>query len=309
MSVADSSPSVFSVRPSEGESLEGILNGLAVGRRFALAYSGGLDSRFLAHAALSMGFEPLLLHATGPHIPRGETAFARQWALARKLPLVEIVINALDLPAVAAGEHHRCYACKRELFRRLREATDLPLCDGTNASDAGQFRPGLRAAEETGVFSPLGSAGLTKKDIRRRAAATGLEYPDQPARPCLLTRLNYGLKPDPATLHALEAGEQAAFHILAACLPDDPAPDFRLRLTAPRQLELHLLPSVAASLSPEQRRELIAGVSAAAPTMPEPRLVTPDSLSGFFDSPRAPSLSGSPALSAAEAEENPPAGR
>ena len=90
---------------------------------------------------------------------------------------------------MASGDRRRCYACKRNLFSLLKARTDLPLCDGTNASDAGQYRPGIRAVEELGILSPLASAGLTKADIHRCAALTGMEDPEQKARPCLLTRL------------------------------------------------------------------------------------------------------------------------
>ena len=164
--------------------LESVLGVLAAGNRFALAYSGGLDSRFLAHAAQRFGFEPVLLHIVGPHIPPEETDYARHWAASRELAYEELPTDPLDLALVASGDRRRCYACKRNLFSLLKARTDLPLCDGTNASDARQYRPGIRAVEELGILSPLASAGLTKADIHRCAALTGMEDPEQKARPC-----------------------------------------------------------------------------------------------------------------------------
>ncbi|MFR4118428.1 MAG: PP-loop family protein [Bilophila wadsworthia] len=152
---------------------------LAAGNRFALAYSGGLDSRFLAHAAQRFGFEPVLLHIVGPHIPPEETDYARHWAASRELAYEELPTDPLDLALVASGDRRRCYACKRNLFSLLKARTDLPLCDGTNASDAGQYRPGIRAVEELGILSPLASAGLAKADIHRCAALTGMEDPSR----------------------------------------------------------------------------------------------------------------------------------
>ena len=123
--------------------LESVLGVLAAGNRFALAYSGGLDSRFLAHAAQRFGFEPVLLHIVGPHIPPEETDYARHWAASRELAYEELPADPLDSALVASGDCRRCYACKRNLFSLLKARTGLPLCDGTNASDAGQYRPGI----------------------------------------------------------------------------------------------------------------------------------------------------------------------
>ena len=184
--------------------LESVLGVLAAGNRFALAYSGGLDSRFLAHAAQRFGFEPVLLHIVGPHIPPEETDYARHWAPSRELAYEELPADPLDLALVASGDRRRCYACKRNLFSLLKARTDLPLCDGTNASDAGQYRPGIRAVEELGILSPLASAGLTKADIRRlsrEALALGYRSSIFLRRPWLITGAHLTLAPgDPAAI-------------------------------------------------------------------------------------------------------------
>lgn len=260
-------------------SLETVLGGLAVGNRFALAYSGGLDSRFLAHAARRSGFEPVLLHIVGPHIPPEETAYARDWAALRKLAYEEIPAEPLDLPLVASGDRRRCYACKRNLFSLLKRRTRLPLCDGTNVSDAGQYRPGMQAVRELGVLSPLALAGLAKADIHRCAALTGMEDPGQKARPCLLTRLPYGMKPERSLLVGFAEGERAARAVFASAGLLEP--DFRLRLVAAGRLELHVPPGPV--LSPAVCGELVRCVSEAAPQLPPPRVVRVETLSGFFD--------------------------
>ena len=215
--------------------LESVLGVLAAGNRFALAYSGGLDSRFLAHAAQRFGFEPVLLHIVGPHIPPEETDYARHWAASRELAY--------------------------------------------EASDAGQYRPGIRAVEELGILSPLASAGLTKADIHRCAALTGMEDPEQKARPCLLTRLPYGMTPERSLLAGLAAGERAVHGVFASA--GLPGPDFRLRLVDAERLELHVLPEPA--LAPGLCAELARRIAEAVPQLPPPRVVRVETLSGFFD--------------------------
>ena len=265
-------------------SLEGLshaLSDVAVQGRFALAYSGGLDSRFLAHAARLLGLHPLLLHVTGPHVPPEESEFARAWAERQKLPFRTVPLNPLQLPAVAEGARDRCYACKHYLFTALATQSDLPLCDGTNASDASAYRPGLRAVRELSVISPLALAGLTKKDIHFLAEQTGMEEPDQKPRPCLLTRLPYGSTPAEEILFAIAAGESAVRRTLARM--DLSRVDFRLRLVAPGRLELHLLSSDASAMPASLMDTLAEEAHAAMPGYPRPIPAFQENLSGFFD--------------------------
>ena len=111
------------------------------------------------------------------------------------------------------------------------------LCDGTNADDLLAYRPGLRALEEGCVRSPLAEAGLSKADIRKAASATGLDRPDQRARPCLLTRMAYGMRPDAAILARLATAEAELAEI-------GPLGDFRLRLTPEPVLQAENLPDL-----------------------------------------------------------------
>ena len=269
----------MSISPLSG--LQRVLDETADNGRFALAYSGGLDSRFLAHAAKLLKFQPVLLHITGPHVPPEESDFARAWAGAQQLDFQEIPVDTLSVPAVAEGARDRCYACKYAMFSRLAQESDLPLCDGTNASDASAYRPGIRAVRELGVISPLTLAGLTKNDIHLLAEETGMTIPWQKPRPCLLTRLPYGARPDAETLADIAAGEQTVRHTLAeAGLPQV---DFRLRLVAPDRLELHLTASDMALLPDALASALLQSVHAAVPNRPRPVLSVQESLSGFYD--------------------------
>lgn len=261
--------------------LQRVLDETAQNGRFALAYSGGLDSRFLAYAAQLLHFQPVLLHVTGPHVPSEESDFARSWADGRHLAFREVVMNTLSVPTVAEGARDRCYACKLTMFSRLAQESNLPLCDGTNASDVSTYRPGIRAVRELGVTSPLALAGLAKKDIHFLAEKTGMDLPRQKPRPCLLTRLPYGMKPDAELLAGIAAGESVVRHALArAGLPQI---DFRLRLVAPGRLELHLTASDMTALPSALGESLLQDIHAVMPGLPRPVLSAQETLSGFFD--------------------------
>lgn len=217
-----------------------VLGGLP---RIAVAYSGGLDSRFLCHAALLCGCDVLAVHVFGPHIPTQESAGASAWAQQRGLPLRTARFDPLALPEVATNSPQRCYGCKTGLVSLLRgelaalakEGSGRVLCDGTNADDLQAYRPGLRALEEGRVRSPLAEAGLAKAAIREAAWATGLDRPEQRARPCLLTRMAYGMRPDAATLARLAAAEDDLANA-------GPLGDFRLRLMPDAVLQAENMP-------------------------------------------------------------------
>lgn len=257
---------------------------------FGVAFSGGLDSRFLTHAALLAGLKPRLVHVTGPHIPQCETAFAVAWAEARGADLTLIPADPLALPAVAAGARDRCYHCKHWLFTRLLEIVGAPLCDGSNLSDRGGYRPGLRALAELGIRSPLAEAGLTKPRLRELARLTGMERPEQQARPCLLTRLDYDQPPNAALLATLAELEEEVEAHLRVWYPEQPeAPDFRVRcLAAPDRFALH----AAVALSPAREAALQAALAARG--LPALKVLPPEpgGLSGYFDRPQATPQTG-----------------
>lgn len=272
----------------------------------ALAFSGGLDSRFLAHTAASLvpsGVRIRLFHIRGPHVQWAESAEALTWAKARGLGLTLVSLNPLELPEVRANDTSRCYHCKRFLFTTLQEASSAhpafagkkpTLCDGSNLSDQKLHRPGGRALEELGVCSPLAEAGLSKEDIRRLGALTGLDRPDQQARPCLLTRFAYGLSPTSEVLAALEAAENTLDRLLTAHIT--PVPEFRLRLVAGPELTPDLCSSSCVPISPSAyQTELHLGTelpealcqrlitAVTAEGLAVPRLLVLNQVSGHYD--------------------------
>lgn len=215
----------------------------------AAAFSGGLDSRFLCHAARLCGLPVLAVHIAGPHVPARESRAAQSWAEANKIPFALAEFNPLDLKEAAANGKDRCYFCKKAIFAKVaglaeqNGAETFARCDGGNLDDLGEYRPGRKAVLEAGFISPLAMAGLAKKDIRRLARLSGLDNPGQRARPCLLTRFAYGVRPDLESLARLEKTEaeiEAALESLGAG-----GADFRLRAAPAPALHITPVPARA----------------------------------------------------------------
>lgn len=202
--------------------------------KIVIAYSGGVDSRFLAQAASLAGCEIFLLQARGPHISTYDTQAAINWA--KKNAFVHDVVDydPLLTPNVANNSRQRCYFCKKTLFAKMslvlesRGLDGWQLCDGSHADDLKNFRPGQQAIHEMGIRSPLALAGLNKKDIRASAKKIGLDNWDQPSGACLLTRLAYGLNPAVNTLRNLAACEEEIARLLKKA---HICAEFRIRLT------------------------------------------------------------------------------
>lgn len=243
----------------------------------ALAYSGGLDSRFLAHMARQAGIFVRALHVKGPHVSSCEHAYALDWVKRMEIPVTVVRVDPLDMPELRNNPKSRCYHCKKAAFSAMRGAAGaLHLCDGTNASDMEEYRPGLKALAELGVLSPLAGAALTKADIRRMAAETGLENPEQAARPCLLTRFAYDTAIDARLLAAVDAAEQAVMETFTRRGYGNAA--FRLRFESPGAPALHLGMREEDAVPDTVVSEALAGT--AFPGLPVRRMA---SLSGFFD--------------------------
>jgi uncharacterized protein len=177
-----------------------------------VAYSGGVDSAYLLHAAvLALGTRARGVIADSPSLPRRELAEAVELARQRNWPLEVIQTRELDNPAYAANPVNRCYFCKHELFAcmeahaRLRGETRLAY--GENADDAHDFRPGQEAAREFRVLAPLREARLTKAEIRSLSASAGLPTAGKAAQPCLSSRLPTGQPVTREALRKIEAGE------------------------------------------------------------------------------------------------------
>ena len=162
-----------------------------------IAFSGGVDSTFLAYLAHEvLGRQALAVTARSETFPSTEEEEAER--LARELGLRHRIIETseLDIPDFAANPPDRCYHCKKELFSRLRDIAATEglawVADGTNADDLADYRPGRRALEELGVRSPLLEAGLGKEEIRELSCRFGLSTWDKPAYACLASRFPYG---------------------------------------------------------------------------------------------------------------------
>ena len=178
-----------------------------------VGYSGGVDSTLVAVAArTALGRESVLaVIGRSASYPEDQRAAADTIAARFDLPLVAVDTHELENPAYLANPTNRCFYCKSELWTRLGalalERGLRVVCDGTNADDVHEHRPGYAAGRQAGVRSPLAEAGLTKADVR--AAARVLELPnwDAPAAPCLSSRVQYGIAITPRRLQQVEAGE------------------------------------------------------------------------------------------------------
>jgi uncharacterized protein len=181
--------------------------------RVVLGYSGGVDSALLAVAgARALGSENFLaVTGRSASYPQVQANTAAQLARDFSIPLLEIDTDELSDPRYLRNSPDRCYFCKFELWARLSEVVSQlgfdVIVDGTNADDQGEHRPGLRAAREYGVRSPLAELGWTKADIRQAARELGLPTWSAPAAPCLSSRVMYGLSITPARLWQVEQGE------------------------------------------------------------------------------------------------------
>ena len=177
-----------------------------------VAYSGGVDSAYLAYAATAvLGSRALCVTADSPSYPERHRQMAIR--LAREFGFQHEIIRTDEMsrPEYRANPANRCYFCKHELYTHLTAiARDrgLPaIADGSNADDRGDYRPGRQAAREFGVLSPLDAADLTKDEIRELARRAGLPTWDEPASACLSSRIPYFSEVTDAKLRMIEGAE------------------------------------------------------------------------------------------------------
>lgn len=182
--------------------------------RTLIAYSGGIDSAFLAWAAHRvLGADLLAVIADSPSLARFQLHDATAFAREQGIPLQIIQTQELARPEYVRNDASRCFHCKDELFAVMEQFAAAhnfqTIAYGVNLDDQGDFRPGQSAAAQHKIAAPLLKAGLRKQDIRDLAREAGLRIWDKPASACLSSRIEYGREVTPEALAAVERGEDA----------------------------------------------------------------------------------------------------
>lgn len=223
-----------------------------------VAFSGGADSAFLAHAAHQvLGPRALAVTAESASYPDAHRQLAHRVAREFAIPHEVVRTGELERPEYRANPANRCYFCKDELYSHLsalaRARGFAAVVDGSNADDRGDYRPGRQAAREHGVRSPLDEAELSKDEVRVLSRAAGLPTWDVPASACLSSRIPYGSEVTEEKLRTIEAAEnvlrELGFRVFRVRHHDTLA---RLEI-AKDEMSRALEPAVAAHLTRELR--------------------------------------------------------
>ena len=222
-----------------------------------VAYSGGVDSAFLAATAHRvLGSRMLAVLADSPSLSRHDFEAACDFARVQQMPLHIIATEELSRPEYQRNDANRCFHCKDELFAAM-EALGPKLgfeqiAYGMNADDTHDYRPGQRAAEQHAVLAPLAEAGLTKLEIRALSRAAGFAFWDRPAAPCLSSRVEYGRTVTREVLAQVEKAEeslrQLGFRELRVRHHGELARVELARAEMPRALTMEMLDAITAAL-------------------------------------------------------------
>lgn len=190
----------------------------AQNNKVALGFSGGVDSSYLLYAALENNAEIMPYFVKSPFQPQFELDDAKRLAADLKCALKIIYLdNHLDDFDIAANDGMRCYYCKRKIFAAIKNQAAADgytiLLSGEQASDDASDRPGMKAAEEMEVKSPLRECGISKEEIRRLSREAGLFTWDKPAYACLATRVKTSVPVTAELLHKVEKSEDVLFSL------------------------------------------------------------------------------------------------
>ena len=196
---------------SKSIKLNSIINELG---SFVVAFSGGVDSSFLLHRAHELRkSEIIAITVRTPYIPFREIDEALEFTKTHGIKHDIIDVSFPEI--IRSNPIERCYLCKKTLFQEIltfaRKNNYKHIVDGTNADDAGDFRPGMKALQEMSIRSPLLESDLTKNDIRELSKKTGLEIWSKHAMACLLTRIPYNTEIKEVTLRMIEQAENILF--------------------------------------------------------------------------------------------------
>jgi len=206
---------VYDLEGNLADKIERLKDSIASMGKVAILLSGGVDSTFLAEVSRqALGGNAIAITFRSSLAPAEETEEAARWAELAKMEHYIIDSNEFDVDEVRANGPDRCYYCRKhrqELALAWAEETgwDGAFCDGANADDLSDYRPGLRAADEAGVRHPLAEVGFSKAEIRSAAKAMGLECWNRPSSPCLASRFPYGFHLSAELLKMVEASERS----------------------------------------------------------------------------------------------------
>ena len=186
--------------------------------RVAIAFSAGVDSTFLAKVAHdALGSNMVAYTVQAGMVPEREIAFSREFCKLHGIPQQLIEVDEMQVEGFAENTRERCYFCKHNLFSKIAERAKAAgfstVCEGSNADDIHDYRPGMRALQELGIRSPLLECGLTKADIRELSHQLDLPTWDKPSFACLASRIPYGEPISREKLSMISNAEQLLFEL------------------------------------------------------------------------------------------------
>ena len=238
--------------------IDTLIQNFALMRKVLVSFSGGVDSSLVASIAYrALGMNAIAVTVDSPLLPLGEKNSAKRIASEIGLEHVILKLNELNIPDFVDNPPNRCYLCKKYRYEKIREKareynTEY-VVDGTSASDLYEYRPGLKAAEDLHILSPLLDEGISKLEARIMSNLLGLSTASKPASPCLATRFPYGHRLAIEKLRRVDRAEKLLFNLIGAV-------EFRVRdHDSLARIELDT-DGIAAFSDPTFRRQITQGL-------------------------------------------------